>query len=1038
MRSMIHRQCAVVAVLLAGIAWTASSAHAQTYTWSGANGATWDINATNWTGAAGTPWDSTAGLTGTATFTATSGSAVVNGSVFANRIDYTAASGTFAIRNGTLNLAGTTPTISVNPSRTLTIGSTLAGSAGLLKTGSGTLVLSAANTYTGTTTSAGGGTLTASDPGAFGTSVVANDGVSTVSLGSGTYANQFRVYGQGVNNTNSLTTPASSTVVLDGFFTGTSAGTQLNIGPGAGSTLRFVGGVNATSQNMVVTTGTVILDSPNWIVSGLQASTNGTVVIAKSGSATFLVRFQNSNSTIRTDVPNAWGTALSYVQWNSGTSGTLNLNGNGQTAPDIRVNSTLFNAGGVGRVITSASPATFTTPQSTSGTFDGIFTGSAALTKAGSGGNTTTLTLTGPSTSAGPVTITNGTISLGTSGTGSAVQFGSLGSNSIIIGSSNSTNAALNISPLGNNYTFTSGQTISGTGTLVTSSTLTATSNGTWAPGNSGIGRLNVTGNLTLGGTSQFELGAPGASTAAPGSSDLTAVSGTLALGGNLGLANAGSLAGGVYRLFTYGAASGSYASVTANPTPTTRTGPSLVTLGGSGTGAGQGAFLTVYNQAAASLVSSTSVSLGLIHAGASFGTQALTISNTASAGSFTEGLDAAASGTTGEASTSGDVANLAAGGTSTLVTVGLGGANTATGGVKSGAVTVGFASSGVASGLGAAAIGSQVVNVSGSVFDGNATWIQSTGGSWGTLASANWTSTGDVAAAPGTFAGYADVDTATFAGAIASGTATVALNGAQASLAGLAFSNTTARYVIATGTGSGSLTLATATGKPTVNVIGAHEIAAAIAGSSGLQKLGVGTLVLSGSNSFSGATDITAGLLAVNGSIAGAANVAANAILGGSGSVGGLVSVAAGGILAPGNSPGTLALSGGLVLDPASILQFELNATDTTIGSGINDLVDVTGNLSLGGTLDVTGIGDFTTALNTSVWRLFNYSGGSFSGSLTLGTVPDLGGGRTFAIDTATPGEVNLVVVPEPSTLLLAGLGIAAAVRLARRRLAS
>jgi fibronectin-binding autotransporter adhesin len=1017
--------------MLAGGVFT-STAHAQA-TWSGANGATWNTTATNWLNASGTPWDSTNGLTGTATFTATSGSAVVNGSVFANRLDYTAASGTFAIRGGTLNLAGTTPTISVNPSRTLTIGSTLAGSAGLTKTGSGTLVLSASNTLSGTTTSTGGGTLTASNQDAFGTSVVANDGVSAVSLGSGTYANQFRVYGQGVNNTNALTTAASSTVVINGFFTGTSAGTQLNIGPGSGSTLRFSGGVNATSQNMVVTTGTVILDSTNWIVSGLQASTNGTIVIANSGSATFLVRFQNSNSTIRTDVPNAWGTALSYVQWNSGTSGTLDLNGNNQTAPYILVNSSLFNAGGAGRVIKSASLGTLTTPQSTSGTFDGIFTGSAALTKAGSGGNTTTLSLTGPSTSTGAVTITNGTIALGTSGTGSAIQLGSLAANSIVIGSTNSTNAALNISPRGADYTFTSGQTISGTGTLVTSSTLTATSNGTWAPGNSGIGRLAVTGNLVLGGTSQFDLAAPGASTAAPGSSDLTAVSGTLTLGGSLNLANAGGLAGGVYRLFTYGSASGSYTSVTT--TPTTRSGPSLVTLGGSGTGSGQGVFLTVYNQAAASLISSTSVNLGLIHAGASFGTQALTISNTAVGGSFTEGLDAAASGTTGDASSSGAVANLAAGSTSTLVTVGLGGASTATGGVKSGAVTVGFASSGVASGLGAAAIGSQVVNVSGSVFDGNATWIQSTGGSWGTLSNANWTSTGGVAAAPGTFAGYADVDTATFAGAIASGTATVALNGAQASLAGLAFSNTTARYVIATGTGSGSLALATATGKPAVTVIGVHEIAAAIAGSSGLQKLGAGTLVLSGSNSFSGATDITAGLLAVNGSIAGAANVAANAILGGSGSVGGLVSVAAGGILAPGNSPGTLALSGGLTLDPASILQFELNATDTAVGSGINDLVDVTGNLSLGGTLDVTGIGDFTTALNTSVWRLFNYSGGSFSGALSLGTAPDLGGGRTFAIDTATAGEVNLVVVPEPSTLLLAGLGIAAAVRLARRR---
>jgi fibronectin-binding autotransporter adhesin len=1018
MRSMIRRQCAVVALLLVGIAWLASRAHAQTYTWSGTNGATWNTGPTNWTGAAGTPWDSTNGLTGVATFTGTSGSAVVSGGVFANQVLYSATSGTFAITGGAINLAGTTPTISATTSRTLTIGSTLAGSAGLLKTGSGTLVLSGSNTYTGTT-SVNLGILSATNPNAFGTGPVSVLG--RVLLAGGTYANNFTTTARAPDTFSGSLGSNTGRVVIQGIVSAT--GSTVRLFANTNTELVFANTVSSVPSFEVIGSGTMIFQN-GYSLPTLQGYGATTLLFSSTGTITDIQ--PRSGMIARTTLPNVWSNRPN-LSFTSG-AGTIDLNGFEQSIGLIR--STLSDVDRGSKFITSAVAATLTFDQSTTGTFDGRITGVIGLRKQGA----QRLTLTGTNTSTGPIVITAGTIALGTSGT-TSTQFGSVASSSLTIGDAGSSDAIFDISLLGTNYTFTSGQTISGTGTLVTSSTLTATSNGIWAPGNSGIGRLAVTGNLALGGTSSFDLAAPGASTAAPGSSDLTAISGTLTLGGNLGLTNAGGLAGGVYRLFTYGTASGSYASVTANPTPTTRTGASLVTLGGSGTGANQGVFLTVYNQAAASLVSSTSVNLGLIHAGASFGSQALTISNTATAGSFTEGLDAAASGTTGEASASGAVANLAAGGTSTLLAVGLGGANTATGGVKSGVVTVGFATSGVASGLGAAALGSQAVNVSGSVFDGNATWIQSTGGSWGTLASAAWTSTGGVAAAPGTFAGYTNVDTATFAGAVASGTATVALNGAQASLAGLAFSNTTARYVIATGTGSGSLTLATASGKPAVSVIGIHEIAAAIAGSSGLQKTGVGALVLSGSNTFSGATDISAGLLAVNGSIAGAANVAANAILGGSGSVGGFVSVAAGGILAPGNSPGTLALSGGLALDPAALLQFELNAADTTIGGGINDLVDVTGNLTLGGTLDVTGIGDFTTALNTSVWRLFNYTGGSFAGSLTLGSMPDLGGGRTFALDTATAGQVNLVVVPEPSSLILAGLGVAAAARLLGRR---
>jgi hypothetical protein len=39
---------------------------------------------------------------------------------------------------------------------------------------------------------------------------------------------------------------------------------------------------------------------------------------------------------------------------------------------------------------------------------------------------------------------------------------------------------------------------------------------------------------------------------------------------------------------------------------------------------------------------------------------------------------------------------------------------------------------------------------------------------------------------------------------------------------------------------------------------------------------------------------------------------------------------------------------------------------------------------------------------------------------------MPTLGSGQSFQIDTSTSGQVNLIVVPEPSALvLLSGLGV-------------
>lgn len=158
-------------------------------------------------------------------------------------------------------------------------------------------------------------------------------------------------------------------------------------------------------------------------------------------------------------------------------------------------------------------------------------------------------------------------------------------------------------------------------------------------------------------------------------------------------------------------------------------------------------------------------------------------------------------------------------------------------------------------------------------------------------------------------------------------------------------------------------------------------------------------------------------------------------ALLGGSGTINGTVTMANGSILAPGTSPGTLTIANALNLNDATNLLFELSATDQTVGGGVNDLVTGITNLTLDGVLNVTAIGNFATVAAGAKWRLFSYSGTLTDQLLTLGSLPTLAAGNTFAIDTATAGEVSLVVVPEPAALALAACGIALAGYAGRRR---
>ncbi|RDI10537.1 autotransporter-associated beta strand protein [Comamonas sp. AG1104] len=218
---------------------------------------------------------------------------------------------------------------------------------------------------------------------------------------------------------------------------------------------------------------------------------------------------------------------------------------------------------------------------------------------------------------------------------------------------------------------------------------------------------------------------------------------------------------------------------------------------------------------------------------------------------------------------------------------------------------------------------------------------------------------------------------------------------------------------------GSGSL--ASLTGSGTALIGGGNTLSiggnnassifdGVLTGTGELSKLGTGTLTLTGLNSLTGNTTVNAGTLNVSGSLD-SASVLVNSggTLTGGGSLGGAVTVADGGHLA-GATGSTLSVNS-LVFNANSNFDVGLGAP---VSGGGNQLVNVGGNLTLDGTLNVSDIGGF----GSGVYRLINYTGGLTDNGMLIGTVPGSVTPGDLTLQTALANQINLLVTA-PGTLV-------------------
>jgi len=329
--------------------------------------------------------------------------------------------------------------------------------------------------------------------------------------------------------------------------------------------------------------------------------------------------------------------------------------------------------------------------------------------------------------------------------------------------------------------------------------------------------------------------------------------------------------------------------------------------------------------------------------------------------------------------------------------------------------------------------VSGNVLTVGGSIGDGGSGFSLTKNGAGTLVLSAANTYSGGTTVNAGTL----NINTDAALGA-APGSATAAaiiLNGGTLQVANDLSLNSNRGIALGNATTTGSGTIDTQSFVMTYGGVIADN-----GGNGGLNKSGTGTLILSGANTYSGATIVNAGVLEVDGSLAAASAVSVNSggTLSGIGTVGGAMTTNAGSSISPGTAgTGTLTV-GSLIATGATTIKITLSNTDNTTLNAIT----VTGALTnSGGSIQFdfsgTGFFDGLDVSEPNVYTLLSFgsnSGFSTSDFSYINLATGLHG--SFSL---TGGNLQFDVVPEPAVWSLgagaAGLGLAA---LKRQRLRS